>query len=701
MMGVTSHGTRDVTAAVGIAGRPVRYHLRVPFGADFSDTDEEALWRIAREAQIDEALFFGPHAEERSPGLGTRDEIDRCVTRLSPLFARLRGEGIAPSVNIWWTVAFSDFPAAERDMRATHDFRWAVDLHGVASRSAACPQDPAWRSFVGDMYRRFASLEPAVLWIDDDVRMTLRSNHNAPCFCDECIGEMGRRTGELLDRGALLAGILADPPNPVRDAWLRFQNDLCCDVVGMLSAAVHETSPATRVGLMFSSFEIHAAEGRDWERFVGATGGPAPYCRPGVGVYCEATAVEIAGAFANGRLSVAALPRGVAVAPEIENYPHSRFGKSMALTRAGLVCGQLLGAPEVTLSVYRFGGQLSLETRREDLRPALLRENKPYLQAIADLCIEPAQFEGVSLYFHEETCRHVHGAGDVGHPIFLYRQRPWDTSLPLLGMATRYGTGPVTAFSGEQIACLDEEALDRVFSQGVLLDARAAEALIRMGAGHLIGAESRLDDVGATLERIEDAEFGGLAGDVINLRWEGATRQFDWKADARAVSVVLDYHGRSVGHGVVLYENALGGRVAVVPHDGQLAPVTSLGVAFPPLNSPGFLSLPRQAQLKDVVDWLYRKPMPLFVPNAPNVFPLLVRQEQRLIAAILNLSPDPIEDLALHFAEPDFPLSVARHLQPDGTWRELDASLGAASGRVVLRTDLSVCYLESVVLVLE
>src|SRR5690606_4180944 len=120
-----------------------------------------ALWAIVRTARVDEVMFFVPHAEERSPGLGSDAEHRAMVRRLGPVFQKLRRMGVAPSINLWWTVGFSDFPSLARDHRSRFRFRWAVGVDGRQSKSLACPQDRAWRDHVVRMYRTYATLEPA------------------------------------------------------------------------------------------------------------------------------------------------------------------------------------------------------------------------------------------------------------------------------------------------------------------------------------------------------------------------------------------------------------------------------------------------------------------------------------------------------------------------------------------------------------
>jgi len=681
---------------------PVRYNLRVPFNSTFSAAEEEATLEVLRRGDIDEALFFLPNLEERSSGLQTLAECQRCADRLAPIFERLRGEGIVPSINIWWTVSFSDFPGLPREHREKFDFRWAVRQDGHESRTVACPQDQAWRQHTREMYAIFARLNPARMWIDDDMRMTLRADLHDACFCDVCLEEMSRRIGRTIARSELVPAIMADPPNAVRDSWLEFLDDLCHDNVRGLADAVREANPETQTCLMHSIMEIHNAEGRRWDRLIDALGGNEPWCRPPIGPYYDATPITYCSCLNSCRLALAVIPGHVKMAPEIENYPQSRFMTSPRGVKMSLVFAQLFGMGAATISAYRYVGRLDLEIQRHDAWSGMLHDVKPYLQSIAELGVERHQFQGISMFHHGQVCRHTRDVADEPKPIFLYRRRPLDDALPLLGFATRYDAADVTVFAGEHIACLNETERHEVFGRGVLLDGRAAETLLLSGDGALAGLKSAAGESSASFETIEDAAFGGLVGDPINLRWESTARQFDWLDGARTVSLVRDYDDCETGHVIVLYENELGGRVAVIPYDSQAEMIT-LGLTYETMCTPGFLSFPRQAQLKAVLEWLNRGPLPLFVPGAPSVYPLLIRQEKRLIASVTNLMTDPVSNLSLELAVPGIVPVSARHLQQDGTWADAaDLSIDTVEGgAVTVRTSITAERLEPVVLLLD
>jgi hypothetical protein len=305
----------------------------------------------------------------------------------------------------------------------------------------------------------------------------------------------------------------------------------------------------------------------------------------------------------------------------------------------------------------------------------------------------------VGLGWHEDVCRHARVSPDVGKPVFLYRQRPWDSALPLLGFATCYGQDrEVTALSAELPEAFTDEQIKQIFSRGVLLDARAADSMLRRGMGELVGIDARADNARAVIESLDDPKFASYAGESMMMRANGIPWQFRLRPEARVISKLRGYRGEETGHGAFVYENSLGGRVAVLPYDSQ-GEGFLLGIVTNTLTSPTFLCFPRQAQMLRVLDWLGRRPVPLFVPGAPNVFPLLIEQPDRSIVAVANLCSDPIEGLTLRLAPPRFPVRRIRSLGTTGAWQKCAAKLTRPSdGTITLRTGLDVDHFDAAII---
>jgi len=59
-------------------------------------------------------------------------------------------------------------------------------------------------------------------------------------------------------------------------------------------------------------------------------------------------------------------------------------------------------------------------------------------------------------------------------------------------------------------------------------------------------------------------------------------------------------------------------------------------------------------------------PLPLFVAGAPNAYPLLAQQDDRLIVCVANLSAGALRGLTIHLRQPAFPIRHIHVLRADG-----------------------------------
>ncbi len=616
------------------------------------------MWELIETSKADEVMFFVPHGEELSPGLGTIEECEKVAALLAPVFRKLRKRNIAPSINMWWTLGFSHYPGDARVCDDRFDFRWAVAENGTVSRCIACPRDQRWLDHVNQMYRIFGALKPQRIWADDDTRATLRAGLQSFCYCEDCLAEMGKRTGRMWTRTELLKAVLADPPNTVRDAMFAFQADMLKTIVRGAAETVHAVSPGTHVSLMVSDIEGHASEGRVWEDHLGALGSPVPWVRPGLGGYTESISVDFVSGINISRQVMHVLPKHIPMAGEIENYPFSTYFKSASVVRLQLAFAQLIGMPEVTFDLYRFCGRLDLLADHRCVE--MLGRDKPFMQALADLGIDRQQQEGIGLYINPAIGRHVRGVGNAAKTNALIRSRAWDSILPAMGFATKYGTGDVTVLTGEQVMCLRDDEIQRMFAKGVLLDARAAESLIMLGKGDLCGVAARKEDVPAVIEEITDGRFGAQ-GDLLNFRAEPARPwQFELTKDARIVSRICSYAMKPTGHGIVVSQNHLGGRTAIVPFDTQAGG----------LLSSSFMNESRKRQFHALLQWLNRKPLALVTPHVQTLFPILVVQEDRIIVGIGNPHGDAISDLTFTVCLASRKPGKVESLRDNGRWKQ-------------------------------
>ncbi len=651
-----------------------------------------ALLSYLDKTPVDEIIFVVSHVEAMSPGLGTLGECQAQADQLQPIFEKLRDRQINASINMWWTCGFSDFASCSRNLCDKFNFRWAVNPAGEVSRSIACPRNGQWLDHVTKMYGIYGQLRPRILWLDDDVRARLRAAVKSTCFCEDCLSQFNRRCSQSFDRTALFAAIVADPPNPVRNAWLDFQADTFLHIAKSLADSVHAVSPQTRMGAMLSMPGEHWAEGRRFDQHLDALSAPGARAvtRPQLATYMETAGQVLLESFNGTRQTQAVVPDDVECFPEIDTAPQTGYNHSVTTAQFKFELCQAMGMPGVTAYLYASGTVLDEEIDRP--MAEMLRKVRPRLDAIAALGLQRHQFRGLGLPWHEDEARHATGAGDIAVDAHraLERRCVWDTALTRLGFATVFDFTTANAVAGEMLAALAPQQLQQLFSTGVLLDGRAAETLVGIGKGHWAGLAGCAEPTPAATERICDDRFGPVRHMPMTIRMECPPRQFELLPGTRGISNVHAFDGTQVGHGIILFENELGGRTIVVPYDGQQGAIA---------NSM-FTSVSRQKQFNAIVHYLNRDAAPHGkVIDAPNAMILIAQQDGQLIVAVANFWPDTIENLAIELGHVDAVPEKIEFLDPAGQWQSVAVACRQTEPKAVrLEIDLNVHYLHVAVL---
>ena len=198
-------------AAAPTANYMLRYFMR----SETAQQQTEDLIAYCRQNHVPEVLLFNGSHWDLGWNLPTLDEAKARVNVLRPVVRRLREAGLKVSINMWTTIGHSDIG---RDERSRFSWQFMVGDDGTECHAIPCPIDPKWKSHVGELYRLNASLEPEIIYADDDFRY-----HNHPpamwgCFCPLHLAEMERRTGKKLTREELVHRILSAEPQPTDDA---------------------------------------------------------------------------------------------------------------------------------------------------------------------------------------------------------------------------------------------------------------------------------------------------------------------------------------------------------------------------------------------------------------------------------------------------------------------------------------------------
>jgi hypothetical protein len=141
------------------------------------------------------------------------------------------------------------------------------------------------------------------------------------------------------------------------------------------------------------------------------------------------------------------------------------------------------------------------------------------------------------------------------------------------------------------------------------------------------------DEITYSMEEFTDADFALRPGSQasLNLGFEHLV-QGKMHGSARIVSQVLDAGQGRVAHGSTLFENALGGRVAVVPYD---------------ISQQSFWTIHRIAHLRRVLDWLARGKELGCVEGGAWLIPQFLTDGRLFRAVVWNAGFDPVEKVTL------------------------------------------------------
>ena len=542
----------------------VRYSLRrtMPPWQPKETIDE--LIEFAPRYRLDEVIFK-IDVEEFSHGLPTVEMIAPCLPWLKEARERLGEIGVAMSINPWVTLVHCD---RGRDCRKAHpDVDWMVGHDGVECTACACPLSPGWRALMDELYRLYASVHPRVLWLEDDIRTFNHQPVTYGCFCDLHLAEFERRTGLKRTREELVANILASgEPHPDRAAWLDLMGETMVDVARVFEQAVHGVSPETQLGLMTSHPNHHALEGRRWRDFTSTLAGGLPLAvRPCMGNYEERNARGLYDSSHMVRRTLACLGGDLEIQTELESFPFTLYSKSAAFTRLQLLFSFALGSDAATMNLFDHAGS-AMEAWPQYGR--MLAATRPLVDAVADRCRGKAADRGVGVLHHPRGSYAIRLSQGAEYDDLAHKDSGWMRAIESLGMSATFEPAPLRAVTGQILRAYSKDEVEALLSQGVLLDLGAAETLMDLGLADKIGVRSA--DAFHKLDRPMAAEeyeegFGGPAtySSLTNLTPALRLAALDPAPGARAVSHFVDPDRERVMPGMVLFENDLGGRVAV------------------------------------------------------------------------------------------------------------------------------------------
>ncbi|MFA5044060.1 MAG: hypothetical protein WC381_05790 [Kiritimatiellia bacterium] len=611
---------------------PVQYGLRFQILPDRNALARARdLVMFCRRHKIP-AVHLIMNAEEWNCGHMTETEIRKYLGMFRRIVPILRQAGISVNLNPWSTTLHR---SRGRRLRAGQRFERMVSPTGKQARAVASFADPRWRKYLAALYGRMAAIGFETLWLEDDFRY---HNHDGldwgGDFSEAMLDRFAKKIGRPVTRAEVVRKVLQPGrPHPWRKQWLALWRECQETCAGEIRDAVAAANPRARLGIMSSGMDAHSAEGRDWQGLFQAlaTGGRAAH-RPNFASYEDATDVisHIHG-YAALDIQKRMRPPWVDAHPEIENFPFGRFGKSDATTYFQMAIAKIMGSEGLLLDLHPMTGNSVLEELDVG---AMLDKSFSALAWLGRQFPRPLESRGVGVPFKADAAETIRLAGGATYDKLVCATDHPGFVLGRSGIAFQTAMSPdVNVVWGPKAWSFTDAEVIGMLGHGLWLDAEAVEILVQRGFGEYLGLRLKRwlarDSATYTVERVVNAACGVRVG--FNASCNNCKRVLVVApaAGAERWTDVVDCMNKTLGPGLTVFQNELGGRVAVSAFQMHLE--------WGAWN----LNFQRQALVQHLVRRLTRGPAPVMTSGAPHMFPIDLRcgSERKVVVANLCLDP--------------------------------------------------------------
>lgn len=617
----------------------------VPFSLEPGHPDRaiKTMREIKARSGIRRFLVCSPGRTCRITGCYPLSTYDQVAKDLGKIRETLEPEGFM--LGYMYTVTFKI---------GENPFTHIRGLNG--SESSACPLDPEFRAWTVRNLKAIAGAgQPHLMALEDDYQL---SNHplvyehgSWGCFCDRHIAEFSRREGRAYTLDDLRAAFAqeTDEAFELRRRWALLMRESLVDFAGLIAKAVHEVSPHTRLGLLESG--INEREGDSTEGIVQALadGRTRPWARFHGSFYSEDIPLRFPSrVFHQLYVSQHENP-AIERFQELDTCPFDTFFASAARTESFISAAMVFGFDQLLFSCVTalIDGTVEDEPAYIDMYAA----NVERFREMRRLGKASEIVGDVEIVHHTDAIM-AHPYGGRGNPFGF--DRPWLDICARHGVPYTSKGGKVKLVSGTmELRNRPREEILALLSGPVALDGEAAEFLMARGYGDYLGVvvepqgkidfwmEEVADDVdivrdiaGKRILSTSYAPFGldGL-GRCSRLHAAPGAQTVTW-----LTAPGTNAHIRA---GTTIFENSLGGRVAVV------------ALWLDGCRSSNLFSEPKRKVLHRVLDWLGATEYPR-VLDRKNVFVIAARHKGNGSLALLaiNLLSDEQKEIAFRVPAP-------------------------------------------------
>ncbi len=580
---------------------------------------------------VSEVAFFTGFTHPALP-LAT---IRKRAEGLKEVMPRFKEAGLRCGVNHLATLGHLD---ENLENSLQEPWQHLVNIDGTVSKGCYCASDPEMREYIQESYRLLAGSGAEFIWVDDDVRMESHGpSIQMGCFCEGCLDDFARQTGKKWQREELVRMFENGPEAEVlgmRREWLEHNRWYLADLLGLIRGAIDEVDPTIQVGLMTGETSY---SGYGFEEDVRAMAGARQVevmWRPGGGFYEDACPSRLLNkAHSTGR-QVALLPQTVTnIQYEHENFPYQVLKKSKTVFVAECAAAAGAGCTGVALNCMGISAD-----PMEEFRPwfEAVQRGKGFLDQAVDSFGRSA-CEGVWPAFTRDhvAAQALNGAWE--------RAPLWGTDFEIFNELFEIGLPPAYGPEGARVMLLtgatggefSREELLEFLRGGLVVDGTALQRLEALGLEEYCGWAVRGTKEKDTIEVLTaDPLNGRFAG------WQRDCRPSFWPEEtyllrplspgSRVLCEVIDFTPNNYGPCSGVFENKLGGRVAVL--------------GYYPWRS--VQNLAKTCQMKALVRWISRETVPGYIGSYHKAALWCRRtKEGRPAVMVMNASIDKVKGM--------------------------------------------------------
>lgn len=534
-------------------------------------------------------------------------------------------------------------------LNAPSAFQKYVGLADGMTPEVCCPLDTNFRAYIRSAAARIASVGPDHIMLDDDFRLMYRSQKG--CACPLHMAEFNRLAQVSFNREKLYESLCSDDDRAARykELFVKTQIDSLLDCAKEIRGGIDSVDPAIPGSYCACGA---AAEGAYEIASIMAGEGNPVVLRLNNANYCAKDSRNFTHIMHRAATQIAALSgKPDVILAETDTCPQNRYSTPAAMLHSHFTFSILEGAKGAKHWITRLR---SFEPKSGIAYRKKLAAHSGFYDELAKLN-DRLTWLGCKIPVPE---RPVYAL--TPKDATLSNEQGWSACvLDRLGLPLHFspdGEG-VCFFDGKTDFGFTDQELLTFLSGKVVLDAAAAERFIARGLGQYLGVAVKRRDANAKNPSGEALPAG--ASDALpNLR-----ELVPLSDRVKRYSEV--YHLRDGKYrdilfpGVTAYENELGGTVVVF--SGETAFAFSLTEAF------GFLNESRKAQLVRILEDL--DSLPAYYPGDVELLFKAARLDNgSLLCAVLDMSLDPVEELALVIHQD---VKHIKRLLPDGTYESV------------------------------